>query len=53
VTIINAQDALGVGISDAEFRKETEYVFRSDQNLGQAGRLQLMWRSPRDPLPIH
>ena len=53
VTIINAQDALGVGISDAEFRKETEYVFRSDQNLGQAGRIQLMWRGPRDPLPIH
>jgi cephalosporin-C deacetylase-like acetyl esterase len=53
VTIINAQDALGVGISDAEFRKETAYVFRSDQNLGQAGRIQLMWRGPRDPLPIH
>ena len=35
VTIINPQDALGVGISDAEFRKATEYVSRSDQNLGQ------------------
>jgi hypothetical protein len=53
VTIINAQDALGAGISDAAFRKETEYVFRSDKDLGQAGRIQLMWRGPRDPLPIY
>ena len=34
-------------------RRLATYVFRSDKNLGQAGRIQLMWRSPRDPLPIH
>jgi hypothetical protein len=33
MTVINPQDALGIVISDREFRKEMEYVFRSDQNL--------------------
>jgi cephalosporin-C deacetylase-like acetyl esterase len=53
MTVINPQDALGIVISDREFRKEMDYVFRSDQNLGQPGRIRLVARGPRDPLPIH
>jgi cephalosporin-C deacetylase-like acetyl esterase len=53
VTVINPQDALGVAISDGEFRKEMDYLFKSEQNVGQAGRIRLTWRGPRDPLPLH
>jgi hypothetical protein len=53
VTVINPQDALGIAISDAEYRKEMDYVFKSDQNLGQPGRIRLVARGLRDPLPIH
>jgi cephalosporin-C deacetylase-like acetyl esterase len=53
VTVINPQDALGIVISDAEYRKEMDYVFKSDQNLGQPGRIRLVARGLRDPLPIH
>ncbi len=53
VTVINPQDALGLVITDKEYRKEMDYVFQSDKNLGQAGRIRLVARGLREPLPIH
>jgi cephalosporin-C deacetylase-like acetyl esterase len=53
VTLINPQDALGIAISDGEVHKEMDYVFQSDKNLGQPGRIRLVSRGLREPLPIH
>lgn len=52
VTVINPQDALGVALTEPEYRKSLAYVFDSDRNLGSPQRVRVLFRGARDPLPI-
>jgi len=53
VTVINPQDALGVTLTEAEYRKSLAYVFDSGRNLGQPQQVRVLFRGPRDPMPIN
>lgn len=52
VSVINPVDQLGVMVRHEEFRAEMRHVFDTDRNLGRAGRVRLLWRDRRDPLPV-
>ena len=52
VTVINPQDALGLTLTEAEYRKSLAYVFDSGRNLGQPQQVRVLFRGARDPLPI-
>jgi hypothetical protein len=53
VTVINPEDALGVALTEPEYRKSLAYVFDSDRNLGSPERVRVLFRGARDPLPIN
>ena len=53
VTIINPQDAKGAVVTKQEVQKELTYVFETDQKLGSAQRILIVYRGPREPLPIY
>jgi hypothetical protein len=53
VTIINPQDAKGAVVTKQEVQKELAYVFETEQKLGSAQRILIVYRGPREPLPIY
>lgn len=52
VTVLAPVDAMGNTLRHEAFRREWARVFDTDAALGQAGRVRLSWRGPRDPLPV-
>jgi cephalosporin-C deacetylase-like acetyl esterase len=52
VAALNPVDAVGVPLREQNFRKELDYVFESDRNLGSPDRVRLLSRGFREPLPI-
>jgi dienelactone hydrolase len=52
VVFINPADSLGATMREADARRELDYVFDSERNLGSRERVRLAWRAPGEPLPI-
>jgi hypothetical protein len=52
VMIINPQNANGAEVTEQEVQNELAYVFESDQKLGSAQRIHIVYRGPKEPLPI-
>jgi hypothetical protein len=52
VVVIAPQDALGMALSEQEFRSALASVYQSDQKLGSPQRVRFRTRSPGEPLPL-
>jgi hypothetical protein len=52
VVVIAPQDALGMALSEEEFRSALSYVLQSDQKLGSPQRVRFQTRAPGEALPL-